>query len=218
MSKKYKSYFKQHYKYSFSSTDIGNYRKWFYAQWKFINSIEAIDVSKNMLEIGSGIGGFYSFIDSAKPNNYLGVELDNEAVTFSRSKFPKAKFINTSIENLSSKKKFKYVFGYEVLEHLHSPVNSINKINNLLQRNGLFIGTSPYPYPKNIYGDKTHIYVLHPANWEKLMLDSGFKTVKTYPMSFLPFLWRLNKQLNIKLPFYIPFNNFISTTLIIAEK
>ncbi len=82
----------------------------------------------------------------------------------------------------------------------------------------MFIGSSPDPYKKNVLADKTHNFVLHPENWKRLFLNNLFKNVDIYPMSFLPFLWRINKHLNIKLPFYIPFKYFISTCLIIAKK
>ena len=94
----------------------------------------------------------------------------------------------------------------------------IEKISDLLEDGGIFIGTSPYPYKKNVLADETHNFVLHPENWKRLFLDNGFKSVETFPMSFLPSLWRINKNFNIKLPLYLPFKYFISTCLIIAKK
>jgi len=120
--------------------------------------------------------------------------------------------------NEKSKKKYKTIFAFEVLEHLYNPQDGIKQIKDLLDEDGIFIGTSPFPFKKNVLADKTHRFCLHPENWKKFFLENGFKKVEIYPMSFIPFVWRINKHLNIRLPFYISIKHFISTTLIIAKK
>lgn len=213
--KRYRGYFRRHFGVKFNEGEIKNYRKWFYPQWKFINSKIKIGKSSRILELGSGSGGFYSFLDN--PANYTGLELDEEAVNFSNKYFGK-RFRNVSLENFWSYPKYDYVFAFEVLEHLRDPVSAIGKIFGLLRTGGFLIGTSPYPFIKNIKADSTHIYVLHPANWRKLFLETGFRKVDIYPMSFFPFLWRLFPGFNIRIPFYVPLPGFISTTLFIARK
>lgn len=216
MKTDYNNYFKKHLGYSYSEKDILGYRKWFYAQFKFINSKIRIKKTDKILEVGSGIGGVYSYLQKDFPN-YIGIELDKDAVKFSNNYFHTDKFINKPLEEVKNKK-FDKIFAFEVLEHLENPLESIVDIYNLLSKDGVFCGTSPYPFSKNVIADKSHLYVLHPVNWEKLFLMTGFKTVELYPLSFLPFIWRINKRLNIRLPFYIPFYGFISTCLIIARK
>lgn len=110
------------------------------------------------------------------------------------------------------------VFAFEVLEHLDNPYEAIIKIHKLLKKEGYFIGTTPYPFKKNIYADSTHRYILHPENWKKLFIEAGFSEVKLIPMSFLPFIWRLNKYINVRLPFYISLPSMISTCLLICKK
>ena len=127
-------------------------------------------------------------------------------------------FENNSIENFGPKNYFDFIFAFEVLEHLDDPVGTIRKIFNLLNDKGVFIGTTPYPFHKNIYADPTHTFVLHPKNWEKILLESGFKEVQSFPMSFFPLIWRMSSKLNIRFPFYIPISGFISTCLLIAKK
>ncbi len=214
---KYTNYFQDHYKLSYSAETVETYKKWFYAQW--IEILKHVKFSKNtkVLEIGSATGTLFSFLKDSKVTDYLGLELDNDAVKFSNKHFSNL-FKNISIENLKTTKKFDYIFAFEVLEHVEDPDKVIEIIFNLLSENGYFIGTSPYPYAKNVLADKTHKYVLHPLSWKNLFLRNGFKIYDSYAMSFLPFIWRINKYLNIKMPFYIPFPGFISTTLIIAKK
>jgi 2-polyprenyl-3-methyl-5-hydroxy-6-metoxy-1,4-benzoquinol methylase len=215
----YNNYFKNHYKYKFTNKQIGTLRNWFYVQWRFIKSKINFKNNSKILEIGSGIGVFYSFLNEERlSKRYIGIELDKNAVHFANNEFNTKKFTNISIETFSGRKKFDYVFAFEVLEHLDIPKKSLSKIYSLLDKGGYFIGTTPYPFVKNIYADKTHQYVLHPENWKKLLIESGFKKIELYPMTFLPTVWRINKHFNIRIPFYFSYKHFISTCLIIAKK
>ena len=217
MQHKYKEYFKRHYNYTFTIQDIENYQKWFTAQWNFINILIAFKKKEKVLEVGSGIGGFYAFLKS-KDIDYTGLEPDKQAMEFANSFFETDIFHSLFLEKFSVNKKYNKIFAFEVLEHLENPSASINKIYQLLSPGGKFCGTTPYPYYKNIVGDKTHVSVLHPENWRHLFIQQGFRTVDLYPLSFFPYIWRINKYFNIRLPFYVTFNGFISTCLIIAKK
>lgn len=212
----YHGYFREHFGSTFTGKDIVRYRKWFYAQWRFINSKVEIGSNSEILEVGSGLGGFYSFLENK--DRYLGIEMDREAVKFSNKFFKTDRFKNISLEKLSVRKKFDLVVAFEVLEHLRDPFDSLEKINKCLKKNGVFCGTSPFPFYKNVVSDNSHLYVLHPANWGRLFLKKGFRKVDHFPMSFFPLLWKLNPKFNIRIPFYVPFRHFISTTLIIAKK
>lgn len=216
MKHEYENYFKNHYKSNFTNDDIIRYRNWFATQWNFLNSrIHGLGKG-NILEIGSGIGGLYSFLNKIDCH-YTGLELDKSAVEFSSSYFKENLFKNVSLELFDCDRKFNQIFAFEVLEHFHNPIASIQKISTLLDKDGIFIGSSPYPYRKNIIADKTHHFVLHPENWKRLFLNAGFSKVNIYPLSLMPYLWRLNKKLNIRLPFYISLPTFISTSIIVAE-
>jgi SAM-dependent methyltransferase len=219
MKKSYTKYFENHYRISYSKQDVDTYRKWFFSQWELFKKYLPSNPQISVLEIGSGIGTVYSYLLSTyKKLTYIGLELDKSAVDFCNNYYKTNSFLNVPIEKYQSTKKHNVVFAFEVLEHLADPVVIASKIHSLLAPGGVFIGTSPYPYKKNVYADDTHRYVLAPSNWSKLLKESGFAHVYTKPMSFLPFLWRINKHLNIRIPFYVPFPAFISTTLIIAYK
>lgn len=217
-SNRYSNYFKNQYKLKYSPRTVDIYRRWFYAQWCEILRLVKLKKTARVLEIGSGVGILYSFLKEFGLSKYLGLELDNEAVIFSNKYFAVNLFSNNTIENFKTKQKFDYIFAFEVLEHLEDPDRVIKRIYQLLERNGHFIGTSPFPFLKNIDADETHKYVLHPETWKNLFKKNKFLKVETYPMSFFPFIWRLNKYFNVKIPFYIHFKGFISTALIIAQK
>lgn len=215
----YTNYFEKQYKVRYESKIVDQYKNWFFPQWKFIKKKVNITSNSIVLEIGSAYGGFYSLITEVITNkNYEGLELDKKAVSFANSFFHTDSFKNTSLESFKTKKKYDFIFGFELLEHLHDPLTAIEKIDMLLNKEGVFVGTTPFPYVKNIYADPTHLYVLHPENWKKHFLTHGFKTVTLFPMSFTPYLWRIHKVLNIRLPFYTPLPYFISTCLIVARK
>ena len=218
MKTSYKNYFKVHYRSTFSEIDIARYRQWFYAQWVIIK--KQVSVSKNIrvLEIGSGIGGVYSILKDEGLVDYVGIELDGEVVKFANKHFKKKVFHNISIEDFKDNKKFDVVFAFEVLEHVENPSIVIDKIFDLLKPRGVFCGTSPFPYKKNVLADSTHMFVLHPSNWERLFERSGFSNIKLRSLTFFPLLWRVNKKANINIQFYLPFRNFITTCLIIARK
>lgn len=171
-----------------------------------------------ILEIGSSIGGFLQFLHEAGCADVTGLELDQHALGFAKKHFPEYRFVHKPIEDFRPKKKFDLIFAFEVLEHLDDPRTALNHIHSLLSNKGNFIATSPFPFHKNIWGDKTHTYVLHPENWKKLLAEAGFTNVTTKPMSFMPGVWRLAPHLNTVLPFYIWHRWFVSTTLIVAQK
>lgn len=214
--KQYKGYFKNHFKASFSKTDIEREPRWFYTQWQFINRKCNISPNCQILEIGSGLGKIYTFLENK--DRYWGIELDTDAVEFTNRYFKTDHFLNCSLEEYSAKRNFDVVFAIEVLEHFASPAVSIRKIYELLKSGGVFVGTSPYPFKKNVLADPTHMYVLPPENWKKLFTAAGFKKIELYPMSFIPFLWRINKKVNPVIPIYFPLKNTIATCLIIAYK
>jgi len=216
----YKDYFKTHYKYDSYQEGVDSYQKWFHGQWKFMETKVDIATSAKFLEVGSGAGGFYGLIKKAGYNvkQYTGLELDVDATEFANQHYQVECFKNVSLEKFSSEGFFDFVFAFEVLEHLSDPLSDLNKISNLLGSNGTLVATSPFPFKKNILADKTHLFVLHPENWKRLLHMAGFSEVSLYPMSFIPYLWRLDKRINRVVPIYIPFSNWISTCLIIARK
>ena len=216
----YTNYFKTHYKYVNFQEGIESYQQWFHGQLEFMKKRMSVSTTAKIFEVGSGIGGFYSVIQNEGYDitKYTGLELDAEATEFSNQHFQVECFINKSLEQYESKKRFDCVFAFEVLEHLTNPLADLNKIYKLLDTNGTLVATSPFPFLKNILADETHLFVLHPENWKRLLHLAQFKEVFLYPMSFIPFLWRIDKKINCVIPFYIPFSKFISTCLIIAKK
>jgi len=218
MKSNYEDYYKNHYKINFTKEDVDEWNKWFDAQWRIISRRLTLKKDMKVLEIGPGFGGFYRLIKHIKGLKYLGIDLDPAIVKFTNDLFETNVFKYDSIENLNTKDKFDLIVAFEVLEHIERPSDVIDRICLSLKPGGIFFGTTPYPFKKNIVSDETHISVLHPDNWKRLFKRAGFKTVNVAPMSFAPFLWRINKKLNIRIPRYIKARGFVSTSLIYAKK
>jgi len=140
-----------------------------------------------------------------------------QAVSIAKKLNPDVKFVVCDIEEgIQGNKKYDRILAFEVLEHLHNVPVAIANIKKHLNSKGYFIGTSPYPYPKNML-DPTHVNVQYPDYWLKMFRNSGFVDVSVRPISCLPFLWKIHPILHPILPFYIPFKYFVSTSLIIAR-
>ena len=180
------------------------------------------DLNVPVLEIGSGMGRLALLLNEAGFSDYTGLEIDSEALKFSQNLgLESFKFINQEIKYFAkqnSEKRFSIVFCFETLEHLELPIQDLMAIHSLTKEGGLFIGTTPYPFKKNIVSDETHLFVLHPINWKRLFEKCGFEDVIVTAMTFLPYMWRINKKWNFIIPFYIPGMKLFSTSLIIARK
>jgi 2-polyprenyl-3-methyl-5-hydroxy-6-metoxy-1,4-benzoquinol methylase len=214
----YHGYFRTHYKSKFSEEDVTDYLKWFASQWRLIKREAPVPQGARVLEIGSGIGGFFAVLNRSVVADYTGIELDQEACAFANEHFKSAVFRNVSLEELPSDELYDCIYAFEVLEHLENPSEAVEKIYSLLEPGGTFCGTTPFPFKKNVLADDTHLSVLHPKNWERLFLNAGFSTHRNYAMSFPPLIWRVSPWLNIRLPFYVPISRTIATCLIIATK
>ncbi len=222
----YKNYFKDHVKCDFTRDWIIKDSDFVFNQLKIIlKYVDNEKLIKNpVLEVGSGLGRFAYLLENLGVRDYTGIELDESAVSCARQQFSNENY-RFEVQDLFKlrqsslgKKKYDHVFLFEVLEHLSNPLLALNILNTLLPLNGTLIATTPYPFKKNIVGDETHLSVLHPLNWQRLLEKAGFKVIIIRPMTFVPYLWRIHKKLNFILPFYFGGLKLVSTSLIIAEK
>jgi 2-polyprenyl-3-methyl-5-hydroxy-6-metoxy-1,4-benzoquinol methylase len=217
---KFDNYFETHAGNKLSLEDTIFHARFVESQLKIIDANTPLSKLRDddTLEIGSGIGRLYYLLKNRGFTKYTGLELDQAACDFTNNCFGKY-FIRKPVEEFTPDdgKLFKSIWAFEVLEHVENPTQVINKISKLLSPGGVFIGTTPYPFAKNIISDRTHISVLHPTNWQRLFKNAGFTDIYIRPMTFIPLLWRINPKLNFVLPFYLPGFKLVSTTLIIAK-
>jgi len=193
------------------------YRKWYVSWLNYINTLVPIYTPNlTAFEFGSGIGAAASLLRD-RGVAIIGSDISKKAVSIAKRLSPSVPFITCDIErgNISGKT-YDRVFAFEVLEHTNDLDAAICVIKKFLKKGGYFVGTSPYPYQRNLK-DPTHTHVLYPQQWQTLFEKNGFRTVNVRPMSCLPYVWKFHPLLHPILPFYIPLPFFVSTTLITAR-
>lgn len=219
--KKEFEYFRDYFKpigNEWSKKDLIRHKNWYYSIVNYIDNFVDLKAGDGKIfEIGSGIGPIMS-IYSDRGFECIGSDISIYILERAKKLSPTIPFILCDIEKSTEMvDTFDYVLGFEVLEHLNRLDKAISNIHSILNENGYFIGTTPYPFSKNMI-DPTHVNVKHPMEWKKLLSDAGFKEVLTKPMSFIPFIHRLNKKFNIVIPIYTSIPKVVSTTLIVAKK
>lgn len=190
MINNHQNYFKEHYKFDYSVQGTNLQMNFLYSQLQYsLRKINKPLTDQKVLEVGSGLGALAKLILQHNVSKYIGLELDKDIVDFCNQNISN-NFTNLSLKDYisSCEDKFDFIFAFEVLEHFENPLEEIKNINHLLTDKGIFIGTSPYPFKKNILADETHLYVLHPLNWKRLFEMLGFSDVKLYPMTSLPYI------------------------------
>ena len=106
----------------------------------------------NHIDVGCGNGAltikFYKYFKQT-----LGIDLSKKGIEFAKKyENEKIKFENESIENLiNNKKKFDFVTSVEVIEHQYDPLDFIQKLNQITEKNGYVLITTPFHgYYKNL--------------------------------------------------------------------
>lgn len=143
-------------------------------RWEHLNSLSFINEGDDVLEVGSGFGFFLQKLKELKINA-KGIELNNHAVKYCRSKG-----LNVSgilIEDLAKTHPCKYdvVCSFQVLEHVFEVHNFIQSQIDTLKRGGKLIIGVPNNNPYLFISDKFHTLNLPPHHaglWNKKSLFS----------------------------------------------
>ena len=100
----------------------------------------------HILDVGSGMGYGYKWLERhGAIETYTGVEPEHEAVTYCRSQYPDATWIEGVVPGVQFLNPFDHVFCIEVLEHVESeqgvdPVAFIHELASLAKQN-VFLST-----------------------------------------------------------------------------
>lgn len=117
------------------------------------NILKKIDTSNiELLDVGCGNGVLTSQI-SKFFSHTTGIDLSGTGIELAQKlKIEKCTFKNIGIDELiNNKKKYKFISCFEVIEHQYLPDDFLNKINRLLDNDGIFLLSTPYNgYIKNL--------------------------------------------------------------------
>ncbi|MGB6129657.1 MAG: class I SAM-dependent methyltransferase [Psychrilyobacter sp.] len=98
-----------------------------------------VDKENHILEIGSGTGTFYSFLDLNKSENYLGVDISEEMLGELKKKFPKVKTCCIDFEKkINLERKFDIVVLFDSIPHFERLDILFENAMGLLNKGGVF--------------------------------------------------------------------------------
>lgn len=106
-----------------------------------------IPISGNVLDIGSATGTI-SFYLGSKGLDVDGIEISRHAIKYANLNkqifvFNNVNFINSSIENYKTSKKYDLITCFEVLEHLKNDRRNLIKINKYMHKNSILAISVP---------------------------------------------------------------------------
>lgn len=210
----YKNYFYSQYKIFDKDRmykEVEYNYSWYYTLYRFLKiSLKRRD--STILELGSGVGGWYKLLKENGFTNYTGLEVDYDMVEYLKSVFPDIDIQKESIEDYKTDKRYDLVFALATLEHMYDPISGVSGLYRIMKKGGEFYALVPTPTCKSVLQDRTHLFCLHPENWKRIFELCGFGDFSYRYISYpLPYLWKIFKKTNIILPFRLPFdfNNLV---------
>lgn len=208
---------------TFSDVDLLRNKRWFYGWFNALQSFYNFREGnrKKVLEIGCAIGAASrilaerGFIVDATDISPYAIQKASKVNIHPNLRF---KILDIQSRKLSTNKiKYDLIIGFEVIEHLQDLDTTLANINALLNKGGVCICSTPFPYAY-VFRDETHINVRHPLDWKKRFIKAGFKNIRVKQVGFVPYFYRFSEKLHIQLPFGLPTPYVNSPVFIYAEK
>lgn len=175
----------------------------------------------SILEVGAGFGTFCEEMQSRSVfSRIVAVEPTPGLAETCRSK--NIETIEKPIEeiNLAENEKFDVVVNFEVIEHLFSPKDFIEKCTSLLKKDGLFVVTCPNGKGFDIQTlgtvsktiDHEHVNYFNPDSLSQLLENCGFEILESITPGILDA--ELVRNAVLEGNFSLENNDFLKTLLI----
>jgi len=172
---------------------------------------------KNLLELGSSLG-YFSRIFKNRGFKVSASDISSYIVKKAAKLQKDIKFFKLDIEKghkITSK--YDYIVAFEVLEHLKEPGESLRNIRKMLNKNGIFVFSTPFPSKRSL-ADPTHINVHEASWWVKCGKKAGFTKTKVVYATFIPLMYRISRYLSIGFPVKTDLPYINSTCFLIFKK
>lgn len=208
----------------FKHTDVIRNMRWFYGWFNALMDWYDFKTGKNrtVLEIGCAIGAACRIL-AERGFKVTASDISEYAIKHASeiNRHPNLQYKLLDIMSSASikklKQKYDLVFAFEVIEHLEDSNTALENIYALLNKGGICICSTPYPYTY-VFRDVTHVSVRHPIDWERRFKKAGFSEVKVKQVGFIPFLYRFSENFHITFPFGLPTPYVNSPVFIYARK
>lgn len=159
--------------------------------------IRMVGENKRILEIGAGPGSITKHLKHTGNCHITALEIDDEAIKKLKPFCDKVYQINLNAvdwdQQLAHEDKFEVIIAADVLEHLYSPLTTLNTMKKLLSKDGYMVISLPHigysaihaclfdeDFEYNDFGllDKTHIRFFGIKNIQKLFADAEMKIIQ----------------------------------------
>ena len=141
-----------------------------------------------MLDVGCATGSFLDCMRKRGNWQISGVEVNQEAARYARERFSLDVFAGELLEANCPAHHFDVVTLWHVLEHLHSPLDTLMEISRILKDDGALFLSVPNSdsYDARVFGDcwigldpPRHLYTFSAKTLKRLLAEAGFETIDT---------------------------------------
>ncbi len=125
-------------------------------------------IKGTVLDYGCGVGALAKLYS---PENYCGVDIDEESIKIARQAFPAHTF-ETHVPGLGGKK-FDTIVLLAVIEHIKLPKEFLIYMKEMLNHNGQIILTTPHPRVERIHhiGSRVGLFSAHANDEHEKLID-----------------------------------------------
>lgn len=171
-------------------------QKYYYDYLKtFLSSL--IPKGSEVLEVGCGTGDLIAHL---KPKKGFGYDISSKMIDIAKTKHKSVDF-----STKWPKRKFKYIFMSDVIEHLEYPEETFYKISRLMNKNSVFICTMANPKVESILIMAEKLRLKMPEGEHKrISFDEVTRLLKRSGMKPVEHDFRL------LIPVYIPVFTFLA--------
>lgn len=186
-------YGEQYFKnYNYADRPLGRFSMYWFARRYYAALVRRYAPEKGgrLLELGCGLGHLLGLLQD--DFSCIGIDLADYSIEQLRQNAPKAEGIVMSADDLSrfADQEFSVVVALHLVEHLPDPADTIQQVNRILKKGGLFLFATPNPIyslrrfkdeqTDAIGKDPTHINVQPPQQWRTWVQQSGFHVLRHF--------------------------------------